>query len=134
MKKFRKKINLCFLYTFSLRTLFFSGRSDASAIITNTFLRYSLANTSHVICVSNTGKENTVLRSVSFTVLRSVSFTVLRSVSFAVLRSVSFTVLRSVSFTVLSSVSFTVLRSVSFTVLRSVSITDTVSGHLHLLS
>lgn len=39
------------------------GFSDASAIITNTFLKYSLANTSHAICVSHTGKENTVLRS-----------------------------------------------------------------------
>ena len=39
------------------------GFADASAIITNTFLRYSLANTDHCICVSHTGKENTVLRS-----------------------------------------------------------------------
>ena len=38
------------------------GFSDASAIITNTFLKFSLANTSHSICVSHTGKENTVLR------------------------------------------------------------------------
>ena len=38
------------------------GFSDASAIITNTFLKFSLANTSHTICVSHTGKENTVLR------------------------------------------------------------------------
>merc|ERR1719315_357502 len=39
------------------------GFSDASAIVTNTFLKYSLVNTSHTICVSHTGKENTVLRS-----------------------------------------------------------------------
>jgi len=39
------------------------GFSDASAIITNAFLKYSLVNTSHTICVSHTGKENTVLRS-----------------------------------------------------------------------
>jgi len=39
------------------------GFSDASAIVTNAFLRYSLANASHTICVSHTGKENTVLRS-----------------------------------------------------------------------
>jgi len=39
------------------------GFSDASAIVTNSFLKYSLANTSHTICVSHTGKENTVLRS-----------------------------------------------------------------------
>jgi len=38
------------------------GFSDASAIVTNTFLKYSLTNTSHTICVSHTGKENTVLR------------------------------------------------------------------------
>jgi phosphatidylinositol glycan class A protein len=35
---------------------------DTSAIVTNTFLQYSLANTDHCICVSHTGKENTVLR------------------------------------------------------------------------
>jgi len=39
------------------------GFADASAIVTNTFLRYSLTNTDHCICVSHTGKENTVLRS-----------------------------------------------------------------------
>merc|ERR1711971_1177564 len=39
------------------------GFSDASAVVTNTFLRYSLANSDHCICVSHTGKENTVLRS-----------------------------------------------------------------------
>lgn len=39
------------------------GFADASAIVTNTFLRYSLANIDHCICVSHTGKENTVLRS-----------------------------------------------------------------------
>ena len=38
------------------------GFSDASAVVTNTFLKFSLANTSHTICVSHTGKENTVLR------------------------------------------------------------------------
>ena len=38
------------------------GFSDASAIIPNPFLKFSLANTSHSICVSHTGKENTVLR------------------------------------------------------------------------
>merc|ERR1719244_1864895 len=38
------------------------GFSDASAIITNTFLKFSLSNTNHSICVSHTGKENTVLR------------------------------------------------------------------------
>ncbi len=39
------------------------GFADASAIVTNAFLKYSLANTDHCICVSHTGKENTVLRS-----------------------------------------------------------------------
>lgn len=38
------------------------GFSDASAVVTNTFLKFSLANTDHTICVSHTGKENTVLR------------------------------------------------------------------------
>lgn len=49
-----------------LRTVFTDhslfGFADASAIVTNTFLQYSLANTDHCICVSHTGKENTVLR------------------------------------------------------------------------
>ena len=35
------------------------GFADASAIVTNTFLKFSLANTDHCICVSHTGKENT---------------------------------------------------------------------------
>lgn len=39
------------------------GFADASAIVTNTILRHTLANTDHCICVSHTGKENTVLRS-----------------------------------------------------------------------
>ena len=39
------------------------GFADASAIVTNTFLKYCLANIDHCICVSHTGKENTVLRS-----------------------------------------------------------------------
>ncbi len=38
------------------------GFADASAVVTNTFLKYSLANTDRCICVSHTGKENTVLR------------------------------------------------------------------------
>ena len=41
------------------------GFADTSAIVTNTFLKYSLSNTSHCICVSHTGKENTVLRLVN---------------------------------------------------------------------
>lgn len=32
-------------------------------MVTNQFLKFSLANVSHCICVSHTGKENTVLRS-----------------------------------------------------------------------
>eukprot|EP00095_Tigriopus_kingsejongensis_P003802 maker-scaffold1359_size45765-snap-gene-0.8 protein:Tk03802 transcript:maker-scaffold1359_size45765-snap-gene-0.8-mRNA-1 annotation:"n-acetylglucosaminyl-phosphatidylinositol biosynthetic protein" len=39
------------------------GFADASAVVTNTFLKFSLANIDHCICVSHTGKENTVLRS-----------------------------------------------------------------------
>lgn len=52
-------LGLCTVFTD--HSLF--GFADASAIVTNTFLRYSLANTDHCICVSHTGKENTVLRS-----------------------------------------------------------------------
>jgi len=38
------------------------GFADSSAIITNRFLEISLADISHCICVSHTGKANTVLR------------------------------------------------------------------------
>ncbi|CAG0882239.1 unnamed protein product [Darwinula stevensoni] len=38
------------------------GFADASAIVTNNFLCISLVNVDHCICVSHTGKENTVLR------------------------------------------------------------------------
>ncbi len=52
------------------------GFSDASAIITNAFLKYSLVNTSHTICVSHTGKENTVLRlAIYFFLLLNISKT-----------------------------------------------------------
>jgi phosphatidylinositol glycan class A protein len=39
------------------------GFSDASAALTNKLLRYNLLFASRVICVSHTGRENTVLRS-----------------------------------------------------------------------
>jgi len=49
-----------------LRTVFTDhslfGFADASSIITNKFLQFSLADIDHVICVSHTSKENTVLR------------------------------------------------------------------------
>nr|CAI5870432.1 unnamed protein product [Callosobruchus analis] len=38
------------------------GFADASAIITNKFIQITLADCNHCICVSHTGKENTVLR------------------------------------------------------------------------
>ncbi|XP_049843762.1 phosphatidylinositol N-acetylglucosaminyltransferase subunit A-like [Schistocerca gregaria] len=38
------------------------GFADTSAVITNKFLELSLAACDHCICVSHTGKENTVLR------------------------------------------------------------------------
>lgn len=38
------------------------GFADTSAILTNKFLELSLADCNHYICVSHTGKENTVLR------------------------------------------------------------------------
>lgn len=52
--------------TLGLRAVFTDhslfGFADASAIITNKLLNMSLAFANHVICVSHTGKENTVLR------------------------------------------------------------------------
>ncbi|KAK2549538.1 Phosphatidylinositol N-acetylglucosaminyltransferase subunit A, partial [Acropora cervicornis] len=52
--------------TMGLRTLFTDhslfGFADASSIVTNKFLQFSLADIDHVICVSHTSKENTVLR------------------------------------------------------------------------
>ncbi|XP_055958195.1 phosphatidylinositol N-acetylglucosaminyltransferase subunit A [Patella vulgata] len=38
------------------------GFADASSIVTNEILRFSLGDCTHVICVSHTSKENTVLR------------------------------------------------------------------------
>ncbi|XP_017784319.1 PREDICTED: phosphatidylinositol N-acetylglucosaminyltransferase subunit A [Nicrophorus vespilloides] len=38
------------------------GFADTSAVITNKFLQISLCSCNHCICVSHTGKENTVLR------------------------------------------------------------------------
>lgn len=38
------------------------GFADASAILTNKFIEISLSDCNHCICVSHTGKENTVLR------------------------------------------------------------------------
>ncbi|KAJ1551419.1 hypothetical protein HK096_011396 [Nowakowskiella sp. JEL0078] len=38
------------------------GFEDASSILTNKLLQFCLSDVSHVICVSNTSKENTVLR------------------------------------------------------------------------
>lgn len=38
------------------------GFADASSIITNKLLKFVLSDIDHVICVSHTSKENTVLR------------------------------------------------------------------------
>ncbi|KAI9208296.1 uncharacterized protein BJ171DRAFT_419782 [Polychytrium aggregatum] len=38
------------------------GFADASSILTNKLLKFTLSDIDHVICVSNTSKENTVLR------------------------------------------------------------------------
>lgn len=38
------------------------GFADTSAVLTNKFLELALADNNHCICVSHTGKENTVLR------------------------------------------------------------------------
>ena len=38
------------------------GFADASSILMNKLLKFSLADCHHVVCVSHTSKENTVLR------------------------------------------------------------------------
>ena len=38
------------------------GFADASSIMTNKLLKFTLSDVGHVICVSHTSKENTVLR------------------------------------------------------------------------
>jgi phosphatidylinositol glycan class A protein len=38
------------------------GFADLSSILMNKLLKFSLADCQHVICVSHTSKENTVLR------------------------------------------------------------------------
>jgi len=38
------------------------GFADASSIVTNKLLKYALSDIDHVVCVSHTSKENTVLR------------------------------------------------------------------------
>lgn len=38
------------------------GFADASSILTNKTLQFTLADTHHVVCVSHTSKQNTVLR------------------------------------------------------------------------
>lgn len=50
----------CLQTVFTDHSLF--GFADASAILTNKFLEISLVDCDHCICVSHTGKENTVLR------------------------------------------------------------------------
>lgn len=53
-------ILLSFQTVFTDHSLF--GFADLSAVVTNKFLEISLSTCSHCICVSHTGKENTVLR------------------------------------------------------------------------
>ncbi|GKT76300.1 glycosyltransferase family 4 protein [Colletotrichum tofieldiae] len=52
--------------TMGLRTVFTDhslfGFADAASILTNKILKFSLSDVDHVICVSHTCKENTVLR------------------------------------------------------------------------
>ncbi|PNH43195.1 hypothetical protein VD0004_g4233 [Verticillium dahliae] len=52
--------------TMGLRTLFTDhslfGFADATSILTNKLLKFTLSDVDHVICVSHTCKENTVLR------------------------------------------------------------------------
>ncbi|KAL7748341.1 Phosphatidylinositol N-acetylglucosaminyltransferase GPI3 subunit [Sorochytrium milnesiophthora] len=53
-------------HTMGLRTCFTDhslfGFADTSSILTNKLLRFTLSDVDHVICVSHTSKENTVLR------------------------------------------------------------------------
>jgi phosphatidylinositol glycan class A protein len=46
--------------TFTDHSLF--GFADTSSILTNKLLKFTLSDVDNVICVSNTSKENTVLR------------------------------------------------------------------------
>lgn len=52
--------------TLGLQTVFTDhslfGFADISSILTNKLLKFTLADVSHVVCVSHTSKENTVLR------------------------------------------------------------------------
>ncbi|KAI0517408.1 glycosyltransferase family 4 protein [Xylaria bambusicola] len=52
--------------TMGLRTVFTDhslvGFADAGSILTNKLLKFTLSDVDHTICVSHTGKENTVLR------------------------------------------------------------------------
>eukprot|EP00158_Paraphelidium_tribonemae_P007847 Partr_v1_DN28379_c1_g1_i5_m79344 putative phosphatidylinositol glycan anchor biosynthesis, class A len=52
--------------TMGLKTCFtdhsLSGFADASSILTNKLLKFTLSDIDHIICVSHTSKENTVLR------------------------------------------------------------------------
>ncbi|CAN8103667.1 unnamed protein product [Discula destructiva] len=52
--------------TMGIRTVFTDhslfGFADAASILTNKLLKFTLSDVDHVICVSNTSKENTVLR------------------------------------------------------------------------
>ncbi|KAH8768950.1 glycosyltransferase family 4 protein [Diaporthe sp. PMI_573] len=52
--------------TMGIRTIFTDhslfGFADAASILTNKLLKFTLSDVDHVICVSNTSKENTVLR------------------------------------------------------------------------
>ncbi|KAJ8019860.1 Phosphatidylinositol N-acetylglucosaminyltransferase subunit A [Holothuria leucospilota] len=52
--------------TLQLKTIFTDhslfGFADASSLLTNEILKFSLADSNHAICVSHTSKENTVLR------------------------------------------------------------------------
>ena len=53
-------------HTMGLKTVFTDhslfGFADASSVITNKFLKFTLSMVNHVVCVSHTSKENTVLR------------------------------------------------------------------------
>lgn len=56
----RSQFNLFFQSVFTDHSLF--GFADLSAVVTNKLLEITLSTVNHCICVSHTGKENTVLR------------------------------------------------------------------------
>lgn len=60
MMLFKSLKSVCHLQVFTDHSLF--GFADLSSVLTNKLLTVSLCDTNHIVCVSYTSKENTVLR------------------------------------------------------------------------